>query len=125
MMLVCHLNTCPVGVATQDPELRKRFSGKPEYVVNFFRFLAQEIREHMARLGFRTMDEMIGRVDKIEASLADAHWKAKGVDLSSILYAPTIPSRVARRKMQAQDHGLDQALDHALIAKAASALESK
>jgi glutamate synthase domain-containing protein 3 len=105
--------------------LRARFTGQPEHVVNFFFFIAEQIREHMAKLGFRTMDEMIGRVDKIEASLADAHWKAKGIDLSSILYAPTVPSRVARRKIQAQDHGLDQALDHALITKAAPALESK
>jgi glutamate synthase (NADPH/NADH) large chain len=125
MMRKCHLNTCSVGIATQDPVLRARFTGQPEHVVNFFFFIAEQIREHMAKLGFRTMDEMVGRVDKIEASLADAHWKAKGIDLSSILYAPTVPSRVARRKMQAQDHGLDQALDHSLIAKAAPALESR
>ena len=98
MMRKCHLNTCSVGIATQDPVLRARFTGQPEHVVNFFFFIAEQIREHMAKLGFRTMDEMIGRVDKIEASLADAHWKAKGIDLSSILYAPTVPSRVARRK---------------------------
>jgi glutamate synthase (NADPH) large chain len=125
MMRKCHLNTCSVGIATQDPVLRARFNGQPEHVINFFFFLAEQIREHMARLGFRTFDEMVGRVDKIDASIADAHWKAKGIDLSSILYAPTVPSRVARRKVQAQDHGLDQALDHALIAKAAPALESK
>jgi glutamate synthase domain-containing protein 2/glutamate synthase domain-containing protein 1/glutamate synthase domain-containing protein 3 len=125
MMRKCHLNTCSVGIATQDPVLRARFTGQPEHVVNFFFFIAEQIREHMAKLGFRTMDEMIGRVDKIDAAVAGAHWKAKGIDLSSILYAPTIPSRVARRKMQAQDHGLDQALDHALIAKAAPALDSK
>ena len=125
MMRKCHLNTCSVGIATQDPVLRARFTGQPEHVVNFFFFIAEQVREHMARLGFRTVDEMVGRVDKIEASLAEAHWKAKGIDLSSILYAPTVPSRVARRKMQAQDHGLDQALDHALITKAAPALESK
>ena len=125
MMRKCHLNTCSVGIATQDPVLRARFTGQPEHVVNFFFFIAEQVREHMAKLGFRTVDEMVGRVDKIEASLADAHWKAKGIDLSSILYAPTVPSRVARRKMQAQDHGLDQALDHVLITKAAPALESK
>ncbi len=125
MMRKCHLNTCSVGIATQDPVLRARFTGQPEHVVNFFFFIAEQIREHMAKLGFRTMDEMIGRVDKIEASLADAHWKAKGIDLSSILYAPSVPSRVARRKVQPQDHGLDQALDHALISKAAPALETK
>ena len=125
MMRKCHLNTCSVGIATQDPVLRARFTGQPEHVVNFFFFIAEQIREHMAKLGFRTVDEMVGRVDKIDAAVADAHWKAKGIDLSSILYAPTVPSRVARRKMQSQDHGLDQALDHALITKAAPALESK
>jgi glutamate synthase domain-containing protein 2/glutamate synthase domain-containing protein 1/glutamate synthase domain-containing protein 3 len=125
MMRKCHLNTCSVGIATQDPVLRARFTGQPEHVVNFFFFIAEQARQHMAKLGFRTFDEMVGRVDKIDASIADAHWKAKGIDLSSILYAPTVPSRVARRKVQPQDHGLDQALDHALIAKAAPALESK
>jgi glutamate synthase domain-containing protein 2/glutamate synthase domain-containing protein 1/glutamate synthase domain-containing protein 3 len=125
MMRKCHLNTCSVGIATQDPVLRARFSGQPEHVINFFFFIAEQIREHMAKLGFRSFDEMVGRVDKIDASIAEAHWKAKGIDLSSILYAPIVPSRVARRKVQAQDHGLDQALDHALIAKAKPALESK
>jgi glutamate synthase domain-containing protein 2/glutamate synthase domain-containing protein 1/glutamate synthase domain-containing protein 3 len=125
MMRKCHLNTCSVGIATQDPVLRARFTGQPEHVINFFFFIAEQIRQHMAKLGFRTVDEMIGRVDKIDANIADAHWKAKGIDLSSILYSPTVPSRVARRKMQPQDHGLDQALDHQLIAKAKPALESK
>jgi len=125
MMRKCHLNTCAVGIATQDPVLRARFTGQPEHVVNFFFFIAEQVRENMAKLGFRTVDEMVGRVDKIDAAVADVHWKAKGIDLSSILYAPTLPSRVARRKMQAQDHGLDKALDHQLIAKAAPALESK
>jgi glutamate synthase domain-containing protein 2/glutamate synthase domain-containing protein 1/glutamate synthase domain-containing protein 3 len=125
MMRKCHLNTCSVGIATQDPVLRARFQGQPEHVVNFFFFLAEQIREHMSKLGFRTFDEMVGRVDRIDAAIAEAHWKAKGIDLSSILYTPTVPSRVARRKMQAQDHGLDQALDHVLIANAAPALESK
>src|SRR3984885_9582301 len=125
MLRKCHLNTCSVGIATQDPVLRARFSGQPEHVINFFFFLAEQMREHMAKLGFRTVDEMVGRVDKIDASIADAHWKAKGIDLSAILYVPTVPSRVERRKMQARDHGLDQALDHALIAKAAPSLESK
>jgi glutamate synthase domain-containing protein 2/glutamate synthase domain-containing protein 1/glutamate synthase domain-containing protein 3 len=124
MMRKCHLNTCSVGIATQDPVLRSRFSGQPEHVINFFFFIAEQMRQHMAKLGFRTVDEMVGRVDKIDASIADAHWKAKGIDLSEILYVPTVPSRVARRKMQAQDHGLEQALDHQLIAKAAPALES-
>jgi glutamate synthase domain-containing protein 2/glutamate synthase domain-containing protein 1/glutamate synthase domain-containing protein 3 len=125
MMRKCHLNTCSVGIATQDPVLRARFTGQPEHVINFFFFIAEQVREHMAKLGFRTVDEMVGRVDKLDAALADAHWKAKGIDLSSILYAPILPSRVARRKVMAQDHGLDQALDHALIAKAAPALESE
>jgi glutamate synthase domain-containing protein 2/glutamate synthase domain-containing protein 1/glutamate synthase domain-containing protein 3 len=125
MMRKCHLNTCSVGIATQDPVLRARFTGQPEHVVNFFFFIAEQVREHMAKLGFRTVDEMVGRVDKIDAAIADAHWKAKGIDLSSILYAPTLPSRVARRKVQAQDHGLDKALDHKLIEAAAAALESK
>jgi len=125
MMRKCHLNTCAVGIATQDPVLRERFTGQPEHVINFFFFIAEQMRKHMAKLGFRTVDEMVGRVDKIDAALADVHWKAKGIDLSSILYAPTLPSRVARRCVQKQDHGLDQALDHALIAKAAPALEEK
>ena len=125
MMRKCHLNTCAVGIATQDPVLRERFTGQPEHVVNFFFFIAEQMREHMAKLGFRTVDEMVGRVEKIDAVVANAHWKAKGIDLSSILYAPTLPSRVARRRTQAQDHGLNQALDHILIEKAAPALESQ
>jgi len=125
MMRKCHLNTCAVGIATQDPVLRARFSGQPEHVVNYFFFIAEQVRQYMAKLGFRTFDEMVGHVDKIDASVADLHWKAKGIDISSILYSPTLPSRVARRKMQAQDHGLGQALDHLLIAKAAPALKSK
>jgi glutamate synthase domain-containing protein 2/glutamate synthase domain-containing protein 1/glutamate synthase domain-containing protein 3 len=125
MMRKCHLNTCSVGIATQDPVLRARFQGQPEHVVNFFFFLAEQMRQLMAKLGFRTVDEMVGRVDKIDAAIASEHWKAKGIDLSSILYAPTVPSRVARRKVQAQDHGLAAALDHKLIETAAPALESK
>jgi glutamate synthase domain-containing protein 2/glutamate synthase domain-containing protein 1/glutamate synthase domain-containing protein 3 len=125
MMRKCHLNTCSVGIATQDPVLRARFTGQPEHVINFFFFLAEQVREHMAKLGFRTVNEMVGRVDKIDPAVANDHWKAKGIDLSSILYAPTLPSRVARRCVQSQDHGLDLALDHALIAKAAPALRSK
>jgi len=125
MMRKCHLNTCSVGIATQDPVLRARFQGQPEHVVNFFFFIAEQVRQHMAKLGFRTVDEMVGRVDKIDAAVADAHWKANGIDLSTILYVPTLPSRVARRKIQAQDHGLDKALDHKLIEAAAPALESK
>jgi glutamate synthase domain-containing protein 2/glutamate synthase domain-containing protein 1/glutamate synthase domain-containing protein 3 len=125
MMRKCHLNTCSVGIATQDPVLRARFKGQPEHVVNFFFFIAEQVRQHMAKLGFRTFDEMVGRVDKIDAAIAHDHWKAKGIDLSSILYVPTLPSRVAHRKMQDQDHGLDRALDHVLIEKATPALESR
>jgi glutamate synthase domain-containing protein 2/glutamate synthase domain-containing protein 1/glutamate synthase domain-containing protein 3 len=125
MMRKCHLNTCAVGIATQDPVLRARFEGQPEHVVNFFFFIAEQMRQEMAKLGFRTVDEMVGRVDHLDASIADAHWKAKGIDVSSILYSPTLPSRVARRKMQDQDHGLDLALDHALIEAAKPALEAK
>jgi glutamate synthase domain-containing protein 2/glutamate synthase domain-containing protein 1/glutamate synthase domain-containing protein 3 len=125
MMRKCHLNTCSVGIATQDPVLRARFKGQPEHVVNFFFFIAEQVRQEMAKLGFRTVNEMVGRVERLDASVADVHWKAKGIDLSSILYSPTLPSRVARRKMQAQDHGLEHALDHTLIKQAAAALESK
>ena len=123
MMRVCHLNTCPVGVATQDPELRKRFSGKPEFVENFFRFVAEEVRELMASLGFRTIDEMIGRVDCLDVAPAVDHWKARGVDLSRILHSPDMPASVARRAIREQDHGLEKALDNQLIARCAEALE--
>jgi glutamate synthase domain-containing protein 2/glutamate synthase domain-containing protein 1/glutamate synthase domain-containing protein 3 len=125
MMRKCHLNTCSVGIATQDPVLRARFKGQPEHVVNFFFFIAEQVRQEMAKLGFRKVDQMVGRVERLDATVADAHWKAKGIDLSSILYSPTLPSRVARHKVQAQDHGLEAALDHALIKQAAAALESK
>ncbi len=125
MMRKCHLNTCAVGIATQDPVLRARFTGTPEHVVNYFFFIAEQMRQHMARLGFRTVDQMVGRVEKIDVHIDDAHWKAKGIDLSSILHVPPLPSRVARRRTIAQDHGLGPALDHALIAKAGPALVSK
>ena len=124
MMRKCHLNTCSVGIATQDPVLRARFKGQPEHVINFFFFLAEQVRQHMAKLGFRTFNEMVGRVEKIDAAIAHDHWKAKGIDLSAILYSPTLPSRVVRHQIHAQDHGLAQALDHVLIEKAAPALES-
>jgi glutamate synthase (ferredoxin) len=123
MMRVCHLNTCPVGVATQDPELRKRFTGKPEYVENFFRFIAQEVREYMAQLGFRTLDEMIGRSDRLEMRHAIDHWKAKGLDFSKILARPEVGPEVAVRRVVSQDHGLEAALDHELVARCAAALE--
>jgi glutamate synthase (NADPH) large chain len=115
MMRVCHLNTCPVGIATQDPELRKRFAGDPEHVVNYFRFVAQEVREHMARLGFRAMDEMIGRVDRLNVRSAIDHWKARGLDFSKILYQPTIGPEVATRRVRQQDHALDKSLDRTTI----------
>ncbi|PSH05309.1 MAG: glutamate synthase large subunit [Acidobacteria bacterium] len=123
MMRKCHLNTCPVGIATQDPVLRARFSGQPEHLINFFFFLAEQVREYMARLGFRTFEEMVGRVDKLEARLATDHWKARGIDLSTILYSPALPSRVARHCTQKQNHGLEEALDHELIKAAKPALE--
>ncbi|MBM3778295.1 MAG: glutamate synthase large subunit [Acidimicrobiia bacterium] len=123
MMRVCHLNTCPVGVATQDPALRARFTGKPEFVENFFRFIAEEVRELMASLGFRTIEEMVGRVDCLDVAPAVEHWKAQGVDLSRILAPPDMPPEVPRRQVSAQDHGLDKALDHGLIARCAEALE--
>ena len=115
MMRVCHLNTCPVGIATQDPELRKRFAGKPEFVETFFRFIAEEVREYMAALGFRSMAEMIGRVDRLDFRPAVEHWKARGLDLSSILYAPPMPADVARRCVTVQDHGLERSLDHTIL----------
>src|SRR6266480_814013 len=101
MMRVCHLNTCPVGIATQDPALRTQFSGKPEFVVNFFRFIAEEVREYMAQLGFRTMDEMIGRVDRLKVREAIDHWKAKGLDYAAILHEPTVAPGTAKRRMRA------------------------
>jgi glutamate synthase (ferredoxin) len=125
MMRVCHLNTCPVGIATQDPELRKKFAGKPEFVENFFRFIAQEVRELMAELGFRTIDEMIGRADCLDIDGAVNHWKAHGLDLRPLLYMPELPASVARRRVRAQDHGLDDALDNDLIAKSRPALEHR
>ncbi|HET7406636.1 MAG TPA: glutamate synthase large subunit [Mycobacteriales bacterium] len=113
MMRVCHLDTCPVGVATQNPELRKRFTGRPEFVVNFFEFLAEEVRELLAELGFRSLEEAIGHVELIDTSAAVAHWKAAGLDLSPILHVPDVPG--PRHCVTTQDHGLDKALDNTLI----------
>jgi glutamate synthase domain-containing protein 2/glutamate synthase domain-containing protein 1/glutamate synthase domain-containing protein 3 len=115
MMRVCHLNTCPVGVATQDPSLRKNFTGNPAHVVNFMRFIAQEVRELMAQLGFRTLEEMIGRTDRLEPKRAVEHWKARGLDLSSVLHQPNVPSEVGRYRQIAQNHGLERALDNTLL----------
>ena len=123
MMRKCHLNTCPVGIATQDPALRAKFHGTPENVINFFFFIAEEVREWMSKLGFRTMDEMVGHVDRIEMRRAVNHWKARGLDFSSILYNPQVPRRVGRRCLIGQDHGLNEALDHQLIEQAKPALE--
>jgi len=111
MMRVCHLNTCPVGVATQNPELRKNFTGDPEHAANYMRFIAQEVRELMAQLGFRTLDEMVGRTDILEARKAVEHWKAKNIDLANILYQPEVGSEVGRYCQISQDHGLDKSLD--------------
>jgi glutamate synthase (NADPH/NADH) large chain len=123
MMRKCHLNTCPVGIATQDEVLRKKFAGKPEHVINFFFFIAEQVRQWMARMGFRRMEEMIGRVDMIEMRPARDHWKARGLDFSQILYNPPVPGRVGRRCMIAQDHGLQKALDAKLIDYARPAIE--
>jgi len=115
LMRVCHLNTCPVGVATQDPKLRARFAGKPEDVVNFMRMIAQEVRELMAQLGFKQMNKLIGRVDRLEVRKAIAHWKAKGLDFTSILHQPEVPTKVGRFCQIAQDHGLEKALDNTVL----------
>jgi glutamate synthase (ferredoxin) len=115
MMRVCHLDTCPVGVATQNPELRKKFAGRPEFVENFFRFIAEEVREYMAALGFRRMDDMIGRSDLLDVAPAVSHWKAKGLDFSQILYQPPREPEVAVRCVRAQEHGLEKSLDMTTI----------
>ncbi len=125
MMRKCHLNTCPVGIATQDPVLRKRFTGTPEHVINYFFFVAEEVRELMAQLGFRTFDEMIGRVDRIDMEPAINHWKAKGIDLSRLLYQEPAKPGVAIYHCERQNHGLDKALDHELIALARPALDNR
>ncbi|MGE0405380.1 MAG: glutamate synthase large subunit, partial [Candidatus Korobacteraceae bacterium] len=125
MLRKCHLNTCSVGIATQDPELRKMFTGQPEHVINYFFFIAEQVRQYMAEMGFRTVDEMVGRVDMLDAQPAVDHWKAKGIDLSAILYNPPLPGKVARRCVQAQDHGLETALGHQLIALSKDALENR
>jgi len=111
MMRVCHLNTCPVGVATQDPRLRARFTGSPDHVVNFMKFIAQELREIMAQLGYRTLDEMVGRVDRLEPKRAIEHWKARGLDFSQILHQPEVEAVVGRYCTEKQDHGLAASLD--------------
>jgi glutamate synthase domain-containing protein 2/glutamate synthase domain-containing protein 1/glutamate synthase domain-containing protein 3 len=124
MLRKCHLNTCSVGIATQDPELRKRFAGKPEHLINYFFFAAEELREIMAQLGFRTVDEMVGRVDMLDASKAIDHWhKTRGIDLTGLLTMPEAPPSVATHHCQTQDHGLEKALDNQLITLSKKALE--
>jgi len=115
MMRSCHLNTCPAGIATQDPELRKRFAGRPEHVVNFMRFIAQEVREWMSRLGFRTVDEMIGHPERLEMRKAVEHWKARGLDFSGIFHQPDVPPTVARRCTVSQNHAIEKSLDNTTL----------
>jgi glutamate synthase (NADPH/NADH) large chain len=125
MMRKCHLNTCSVGIATQDPALRAQFAGQPEHVINFFFFIAEQMRQYMAEMGFKKVDDMVGRVDMLETQPAVDHWKASGLDLSAILYNPAVPSRVARHCVQKQDHGLEVALDHQLIKESKEAIENR
>jgi len=125
MMRKCHLNTCPVGVATQDPVLRARFTGQPEHVINYFFFVAEELREIMASLGVRKVEELIGRPEFLDASTAIDHWKAQGIDLSKILFQPVVDEAIARWNCETQQHGLDAALDHKLIAASEAALERR
>ena len=126
MMRVCHLNTCPVGIATQDPRLRAKYNGDPEYAVRFMRFIAQEMREYMAQLGFRTVNEMVGRVDKLAVNQAISHWKAQGLDFSKIFYRPNVGPEVGTYCQMPQDHELDQALDNTHLLKlCAPALDKK
>src|SRR5438128_446477 len=125
MMRKCHLNTCPVGVATQDPALRRKFEGKPEHVVNYFFHVAEEARELMAKLGIRRVEELIGRADLLDTRKSIEHWKAKGLDFSRIFHMPQVPAQVAKHNCELQNHGLERALDHRLIADAAAAIEHK
>ena len=123
MMRVCHLDTCPVGIATQNPALRAKYSGKPEFVETFFEYIAEEVRELLASLGLRSLDEAIGRVDLLDTEAAVTHWKAAGLDLSMVLAEPDVPATVGRRQTQLQDHGLEKALDHAFLDECAPALD--
>ncbi len=123
MMRKCHLNTCPVGVATQDPVLRKKFSGKPEHVVNFFFFIAEEVRQIMAQLGIRKFDDLIGRADLLDVKKGVEHWKARGLDFSRLFAQPQAPAEVPRRHVAEQDHGLEKSLDNVLIAKSRAAID--
>ncbi|MER7507534.1 glutamate synthase large subunit [Streptomyces lavendulae] len=125
MMRVCHLDTCPVGIATQNPVLRERFSGKPEFVVNFFEFIAEEVREILAELGFRTIEEAVGHAEFLDTSKAVTHWKAQGLDLEPLFYVPELPEGAVRHALIEQDHGLEKALDNELIKLAADALNAE
>ena len=125
MMRKCHLNTCPVGVATQDPELRKKFTGQPEHVVNYFFFVAEEVRELMALMGIRRFVDLVGRSDLLDVKHSIAHWKSQGLDFSKVFHQPTVAASVARRHAEEQDHGLDAALDNTLIAGAEKALNNQ
>ncbi|HTJ96747.1 MAG TPA: glutamate synthase-related protein, partial [Rhodocyclaceae bacterium] len=124
MMRKCHLNTCPVGVATQDPVLRKRFTGQPEHVVNYFFFVAEEVRGYMAEMGIKKFEDLIGRADLLDMKQGIEHWKAKGLDFSNVFYMPPAAADVARRHAEDQDHGVDKALDHKMVEKAKAAIEN-
>ena len=124
MLRKCHMNTCSVGIATQDPELRKKFAGQPEHAINYFFFVAEELREVMAEMGFRTVNEMVGRMDRLDTRKAIEHWKAKGLDFSRLLKMPDVPDDIATYCREEQDHGLDKALDNRLIELSADAIES-
>ncbi|MGW7073568.1 glutamate synthase large subunit [Streptomyces sp. NPDC054855] len=124
MMRVCHLDTCPVGIATQNPALRERFSGKAEYIVNFFEFIAEEVREILAELGFRTIEEAVGHAELLDTERAVKHWKAQGLDLEPLFHVPSLPGGAVRHQIAAQDHGLEKALDNELIKLAADALSA-
>ena len=125
MLRKCHLNTCSVGIATQDPQLREKFAGQPEHVINYFFFVAEQLREIMADMGFRTIDEMVGRVDRLDASAAVDHWKASGLDFSTLLHRPEVPDGIATHFVpeQTQDHGIDAAIDHEIIERCRPAIE--
>jgi glutamate synthase (NADPH/NADH) large chain len=124
MMRVCHLDTCPVGIATQNPELRAKFAGRPEFVITFFEYIAEEVRELLAELGFRSIEEAVGHAELLDTAAAVGHWKAAGLDLTPLFHVPDLPDGAARRQVTGQDHGLEKALDNELIALATDALEN-
>jgi len=124
MMRVCHLDTCPVGIATQNPELRARFAGQPEFVEHFFEFIAEEVREHLAALGFRTLEEAVGHAELIDTTAAVEHWKAAGLDLTPILHVPERPFGDELHQTKGQDHGIERALDQQLISAARAAIDT-